>query len=115
MTAVPQEKEKNKGGRPIGSSTKISKLQRISTKLNEMARDDAIPLLQKSLDGDKNVDKEQLASAKFVITAAKQYHQAILAEKENFVKKDSDDKDDTPEVEETSGGAILSLKLVGGN
>lgn len=112
MSAVPQEK--NKGGRPVGSTTKISKLQRISTKLNEMARDDAIPLIQKSLDGE-NIDKERLSSAKFVITTAKQYHQAILAEKENFAKKDNEDKDDTPEVEETSGGAILSLKLVGGN
>lgn len=113
MSAVPQEK--NKGGRPVGSTTKISKLQRISTKLNEMAREDALPLIQKSLDGDKSIDKARLDSAKFVITAAKQYHQAILAEKENFAKKDGEDKDDAPELEESSGGAILSLKRVGGN
>ena len=37
MTAVQQE-QVNKGGRPKGSTTKISKMQRIANRLEEMAR-----------------------------------------------------------------------------
>lgn len=109
MSALPKEKEQNKGGRPVGSYTKISKLQRISTKLNSMANNDAIPMLEKSLAGEV-VDKESLATAKFVVNAAKQYHQAIVAEKsatkENTTTVDEDDDDDD------SGPAKFSLRIV---
>ena len=108
---LEKEPEVNKGGRPVGSSTKISKLQRISTKLNKMANEDAIPLLEKSLAGE-NIDKERLASAKFVVTTAKQYHQAILAEKENF-DKDNGGKDETPADEDSENApARFSLQIV---
>ena len=113
MTALPQEKEVNKGGRPVGSSTKISKLQRISTKLNNMANNEAIPMLEKSLAG-QDVDKDSLATAKFVINAAKQYHQAIVAERDSLNKdkeKDKEDDEVDPEDDENAP-AKFSLKIV---
>lgn len=111
---LPLEKEEqvNKGGRPVGSSTKISKLQRISTKLNKMANEDAIPLLEKSLAGEP-IDKERLASAKFVVTTAKQYHQAILAEKDALEggKNEGKQEGEVPEDDENAP-AKFSLKIV---
>ena len=109
MTALPQEKEVNKGGRPVGSSTKISKLQRISTKLNNMANNEAIPMLEKSLAG-QDVDKDSLATAKFVINAAKQYHQAIVAEKIDLKADSSSVKDG--EEDDDSAPARFSLRIV---
>ena len=114
MTALPLEKEEpKKGGRPFGSTTKISKLQRISTRLEQMARTQAMNIIQDSLDG-KNVEKTTLDTAKWTVTSAKQFHQAVLAEKEMLAKKDAA-KDDAPEVEDeddSSSGAKFSLHIV---
>lgn len=107
---LPQEKEvENKGGRPVGSYTKISKLQRISTKLNSMANNQALPLLEKSIKGEE-VDKDVLATAKFVVNAAKQYHQAIVAEKSAVKETDNNSVDE--DDDEDSGPAKFSLKIV---
>lgn len=116
MVAVPEEQQ-NKGGRPVGSTTKISKLQRTANRLEQMARMDALPLIQKSLDG-KAVEKDQLATAKWTITAAKDFHNAVLSEKRAKALKDEDGNPVVPEVDEDSGHenedgpARFTLKIV---
>lgn len=115
MTAVPEEKEEvvNKGGRPKGSSTKISKMQRIANRLEEMARIDALPLIQKSLDGVEPVDKDRLATAKWTISSAKDFNNAVLSEKKARAEKDAEGQ---PVVEidedDENAPAVFSLKIV---
>lgn len=111
MTAVQQEKRQR--GRPVGSvGTKASKLRKIADKLKVLAETTAMEIVQDSLDG-KAVDKEQLATAKFTITTAKQFHQAVVAEEEN--KKPGIDKareEASIEVEEQGDGrAVFKLHM----
>lgn len=117
MTAVPtvpEEKEEtvNKGGRPKGSSTKISKMQRIANRLEEMARLEALPLIQQSLEG-KVVEKERLTTAKWTVTASKDFHNTVLAEKKARAEKD-EDGNPTVQVDEDdeNAPAVFSLKIV---
>ena len=63
---LPLEKEKNLGGRPVGSMTKISKLQRIANRLEQMARTQSMNIIQQSLNG-AEVDKAVLDTAKWVV------------------------------------------------
>lgn len=115
--ALPAELEKEetqgKRGRPFGSTTKISKLSRISTRLEQMARTQAMTIIQKSLDNKPDVDKEQLSTAKWVVTTSKQFHQAILAEKESWKAKE-EGKTPTIEIEEDEedGNKIAKFSLV---
>ena len=113
---LPAELEKEEGrprGRPFGSTTKISKLSRISTRLEQMARTQAMGIIQRSLDNKPDVDKEQLTTAKWVVTTSKQFHQAILAEKESWKAKE-DSKAPTIEMEEDEddGNKIAKFSLV---
>lgn len=114
MVAIPEEQQ-NKGGRPVGSTSKISKLQRTANKLEQMARLDALPLIQKSLDG-KSVEKDQLATAKWTVTAAKDFHNAVLSEKRAKAVKDEDGNPVIPEVDEDADNddapAKFTLKIV---
>ena len=91
MSTIPEEKEEvvSKGGRPKGSSTKISKIQRLANRLEDMARNDALPLVQKSLDGEV-IEKDRLATAKWTISSAKDFHNAVLAEKRARADKDAE-------------------------
>lgn len=111
MTAAPEE-QVNKGGRPKGSSTKISKMQRIANRLEEMARIDALPLIQKSLDGDA-VDKDRLTTAKWTVSVSKDFHNTVLAEKKARAEKDAEGQ---PVVEidedDENAPAVFSLKIV---
>ena len=106
--------EKKPRGRPVGTvGTKISKLRRVANRLEQMARTQAMNIIQDSLDG-KNVEKTTLDTAKWTVTSAKQFHQAVLAEKEMLAKKDAA-KDDASEVEDeddSSSGAKFSLHIV---
>lgn len=116
MTSLPEEKEEeqiNKGGRPKGSSTKISKMQRIANRLEEMARVDALPLIQKSLDGKEPVDKDRLATAKWTISSSKDFHNAVLAEKKARAEKDAEGQS-VVEIDEDdeNAPAVFSLKIV---
>ena len=114
MSAIPEEKEEtvNKGGRPKGSSTKISKMQRIANRLEEMARIDALPLIQKSLDGEA-VDKDRLTTAKWTVSVSKDFHNTVLAEKKARAEKDAEGQ---PVVEidedDENAPAVFSLKIV---
>ena len=114
MTAVTEEKEEtvNKGGRPKGSSTKISKMQRIANRLEEMARIDALPLIQKSLDGEP-VDKDRLTTAKWTVSASKDFHNTVLAEKKARAEKDAEGQS-VVEIDEDdeNAPAVFSLKIV---
>ena len=110
MTAVQQEKRQR--GRPFGSvGTKASKLRKLATKLKILAETTALEIVEKSLDG-KSVDKEQLATAKFTITTAKQFHQAVVAEEENKKAENTPSEETEIEVEEQSDGrAVFKLHM----
>lgn len=117
MTVEVVQEQQNKGGRPVGSTTKISKMQRIANRLETMARIDAIPIIQKSLDG-KVIDKDQLATAKWTVTASKDFHNTVLAEKKARAAKDEDGNPVTPALEEEeddeNAPAKFTLKIVEG-
>ena len=104
--------EKRQRGRPQGSfGGKTSKLRKLATKLKVLAETTALEIVEKSLDG-KSVDKEQLATAKFTITTAKQFHQAVVAEEENKKAENNSSEETEVEVEEQSDGrAVFKLHM----
>ena len=108
--------EKRQRGRPFGSvGTKASKLRKLATKLKVLAETTALEIVEKSLDG-KTVDKEQLATAKFTITTAKQFHQAVVAEEENKKAENNSSEETEVEVEEQSDGrAVFKLHMPRGD
>ena len=110
MTALQQEKRQR--GRPFGSvGTKASKLRKLATKLKVLAETTALEIVEKSLDG-RPVDKEQLATAKFTITTAKQFHQAVVSEEENKKAETEEQEGSSVEVEEQSDGrAVFKLHM----
>lgn len=111
MTAIQQEKRQR--GRPFGSvGTKASKLRKLATKLKLLAETTALEIVEKSLDG-RPVDKEQLATAKFTITTAKQFHQAVVAEEESKKAEIDEAREEASiEVEEESDGrAVFKLHM----
>ena len=111
MTAVQQEKRQR--GRPFGSvGTKTSKLRKLASKLKFLAETTAMEIIQNSLDG-KDVDKERLATAKFTINSAKQFHQAVVAEEENKKAEIDEAREEASiEVEEESNGrAVFKLHM----
>ena len=76
-----------------------------------LAETTALEIVEKSLDG-RPVDKEQLATAKFTITTAKQFHQAVVAEEENKKAENASSEDTEIEVEEQSDGrAVFKLHM----
>jgi hypothetical protein len=107
------QQEKRQRGRPFGSvGTKASKLRKIANKLKLLAETTAMEIVQNSLDG-KTVDKEQLATAKFTITTAKQFHQAVVAEEENK-KAEIDEAREEASIEmeeEGNGRAVFKLHM----
>lgn len=110
MTAVQQEKRQR--GRPYGSlGGKTSKLRKLASKLKLLAETTAMEIVQDSLDG-KDVDKERLATAKFTINSAKQFHQAVVAEEENKKAENTSSEEAEVEVEEQSDGrAVFKLHM----
>lgn len=110
MTAVQQETRPP--GRPKGSlGGKTSKLRKLANKLKILAETTALEIVESSLDG-KPVDKEQLATAKFTINSAKQFHQAVLAEEENKKAENAPSEETEVEVEEQSDGrAVFKLHM----
>lgn len=111
MTAIQQEKRQR--GRPFGSvGTKASKLRKLASKLKFLAETTAMEIVQNSLDG-KDVDKERLATAKFTINSAKQFHQAVVAEEENKKAEIDEAREEASiEVEEQSDGrAVFKLHM----
>ena len=100
------EAEQNKGGRPFGSKTKISKLQRIANRLEQMARTQAMTIIQESLDG-KSVDKEKLSTAKWTVTTAKEFHKAVLSEKE--AQTEAEDQEAGEQITEDQDKVVFTL------
>lgn len=117
--AQPLQEEKRGKGRPVGTvGTKISKLKRIANKLEAMARTQSLDIIQDSLDG-KLVDKEKLATAKWTVSVAKDYHNACLKEEEGKRElieeaRGGDIPEDLPSVEEDDidGPKKFTLKMV---
>lgn len=115
MTAVQQEKRQR--GRPFGSvGTKASKLRKIANKLKQLAETTAMDIVQDSLDG-KPVDKERLNTAKFTITTAKQFHQAVIAEEDDKKAEIDEAREEASiEVEEQGDGrAVFKLHMPRGD
>ena len=109
MTALQQEKKQR--GRPFGSvGTKASKLRKIANKLKFLAETTAMEIVQNSLDG-KMVDKEQLATAKWTVTSAKEFHKAVLQEEESKRESVDDARSEIQDIEEDQEGKV-SFSLV---
>lgn len=110
MTALKQEEKRGKG-RPTGTvGTKISKLKRIANRLEQMARTQGIETIQDSLDG-KVVDKDKLATAKWVVTTAKEFHKTVLQEEQEKKQEIDDARSGIQDVDEDEGGKV-SFSLV---
>ena len=107
--------EKKPRGRPVGTvGTKISKLRRVANRLEQMARTQAMNLIQKSLDGEA-VEKAQLDTAKWTVTTAKAFHQACLAEEESRRQVIDEAREEASIVEEEdkeTGAAVFHLKMI---
>lgn len=110
--AQPQQEEKRGKGRPVGTvGTKISKLKRIANRLEQMARIQSMNIVQDSLDG-KPVDKEKLATAKWVVTSAKEFHKACLQEEESKRAEIDDARSELQDVDEDEETGKVSFSLV---
>ena len=105
MSAVQQEKRPR--GRPFGSvGTKASKLRKVAARLKQLAETTAMELVQDSLDG-KPVDKEQLSTAKWTITSAKEFHKVVQAEEEGKKSEIDEVRAETSIVEEETERAVV--------
>lgn len=110
--AHPLQEEKRGKGRPVGTvGTKISKLKRIANKLESMARTQGLDIIQESLDG-KVVDKEKLATAKWTVTTAKEFHKAVIQEEESKRVEVDEARSEIQEVEEDEHTGKVSFSLV---
>lgn len=107
--------EKKPRGRPVGTvGTKISKLRRVANRLEQMARTQAMNLIQKSLDGEA-VEKAQLDTAKWVVTCSKEFHKACLQEEEGRRQRVEEAREEASIVEEEdkeTGAAVFHLKMI---
>lgn len=108
--------EKKPRGRPVGTvGTKISKLRRVANRLEQMARTQAMNLIQQSLDGEA-VEKAQLDTAKWVVTCSKEFHKACLQEEEGRRQRINDARDEasviTEEEDKETGAAVFHLKMI---
>lgn len=113
MTAEHLIKEgevRNPNGRPVGSGRKISKMKRIANRLEEMARTQALGIIQKSLNGEA-LDKEQLATAKWTVTAAQAAHKMVLQEEDIIKAKDNDGENPVVEEDEKQKATVFSLVM----
>ena len=109
--AQPLQEEKRGKGRPVGTvGTKISKLKRIANRLEQMARIQSMTIIQESLDG-VPVDKEKLATAKWTVTSAKEFHKAVLQEEESKRVEIDDARSEIQDIEEDQEGKV-SFSLV---
>lgn len=111
MSAVQQEKRPR--GRPFGSvGTKASKLRKVAARLKQLAETTAMELVQDSLDG-KPVDKEQLSTAKWTITSAKEFHKVVQAEEEGKKSEIDDARAEASivEEEETEKAVVFQLHM----
>lgn len=85
-----QIKEKRKAGRPPGPGRKNSQLKPVLNQLKRMSPE-ALANIQKSVAG-KDVDKDVLASSKWVVNTLTTVHKAVISEEEGL-----NIKDDVPE------------------
>jgi len=100
-------KEKGKAGRPPGSTQKSSQLKPVLGRLKRLSNK-ALENIQDSVEG-KIVDKDVLASSKWVVNTLTTVHKAVLAEEEGIRGKDDDSSD---EKEESPPLANFTLKQV---
>lgn len=101
-------KEKGKAGRPPGSTQKSSQLKPVLGRLKRLSTK-ALDNIQLNVEG-KVIDKDVLASSKWVVNTLTAVHKAVLAEEEGIKSKDDDSSDE--KEENTSLPANFTLKQV---
>lgn len=95
------EKEKNLGGRPVGSKgIKKSKLRKVESKLL-LLKDKALENIEKSVKGE-TVDKEVLASSKWVCNTLVTVTRSCIQEEKDYadLKSGLNDSSEEPELDE---------------
>lgn len=103
-------KPQNPNGRPKGAkSGPRSKLRKTLDKLREI-EDKALENIKDSVEG-KEVDKEVLATSKFVVTTIVTVNRAAVADEESKKMLD-DDEDNAPSIEEEKPKPTFSLNIV---
>lgn len=106
MTDTP--KEKNKGGRPPGSTRKSSQLKSVLMQLKRMSPK-ALENIDESVKGIV-VDKDVLASSKWVVNTLTTVHKAVVAEEEQLnMPKDNDAPDGEEEVEKPRNFSLVRV------
>ena len=91
-------------GRPRGSGTPVTRLRKTLTKLNDM-EDSALRNIQDSVEG-KEVDKEVLATSKWVVTTAVAIARAAAQEENNRFQKKVYEDEKRERAEGTTGNVI---------
>lgn len=111
--AEPALQEEKRRGRPVGSKGKISRLRRLLTQLEGMAKTQAPQVIQRSLDGEA-VDKDQLATAKWIVNTVVTVHKACVAEEEikNGRAEAKEEVQEEVDVVDSPSGTVFTLKLV---
>lgn len=100
----------NRRGRPKGSGRKISQVKVVFNQLKKLSTK-AISNIEDSVNG-KDVDKEVLASSKWVVNTLSTYNKAVLAEEEGLKSTGEDKSDSTEDVDEPPAKSGFSLKIV---
>ncbi len=91
---MTENKQKGKAGRPHGSVQKSSQLKPVLNRLKRLSTE-ALDNIQKNVQGHR-VDKDVLASSKWVVNTLATIHKAVVSEEEGLKIKD----DETPSTEE---------------
>lgn len=112
---IKKGETRNPNGRPKGSGLGArSKLRGILSKFEEMCKTQAPQIIQDSLNGE-NVDKEKLATAKWVVGMFKGLHAAAIQEEQMKLNAKNANKEDVvidDEDDDTPRAAQFSLHII---
>lgn len=101
-------KEKGKAGRPFGSTRKSSQLKPVFQQLKKMSPE-ALANIQKSVSG-AIVDKDVLASSKWVVNTLTTVHKAVISEEEGLKMKDDESPAEGEIPEKPSNFSLSRIK-----
>lgn len=102
------QKEKGKAGRPPGSTQKSSQLKPVLNQLKRMSNQ-ALANVQASVEG-KVVDKDVLASSKWVVNTLATVHKAVVSEEEGLKIKDDETPPSDTVAEKPSNFSLKQVK-----
>lgn len=101
-------KEKRPAGRPLGSTRKASQLKPVFQQLKKMSPE-ALANIQKSVSGTV-VDKDVLASSKWVVNTLTTVHKAVISEEEGLKIKDDETPAEGEVVDKPSNFSLSRIK-----